>query len=243
MTARHPALWVAAVAAAAGVAVALALNPPRLGGDPPGGPSAACPVAPAPGEPAARPRPYNPDSPGYAGAPPHPAAVVDTLDFARRTRDGAPLEAEMAVGDDPPGRAYELPEEWRPAGNGDSGDGGEGEEGGEERTAAQVVACVYYDAVGKPLEHCSYRMQDGTFAIAAVRMTVVVREAATGRTVGGFPLRSDPAKVEGANTAFLDTEYCPPSVVDDTEGPRTWLVPPRNSDFVEGLRPVVERRL
>ncbi|MDA0564459.1 hypothetical protein LG943_08985 [Streptomonospora sp. S1-112] len=234
MTARHPAVWAAAVAAGAGLVVALAVSAPRWGGDDrPGGPSAACPVAPAPGEPAARPRPYDPDSPDYAGDPPHPTTVVDTMDFAPRTRDGAPLDAEMAVGDDPPWRAYDLPAQWRPPENGD---------GEEDRSQVRLVACVYYDEVEEPLAHCSYQTEDGTFAISAVRMTVVVREAATGRTVGSFPLRSDPSKVEGAGTGYLDTEYCP-SGITHTEGPRTWLVPPRNADVVEGLRPLVERRV
>jgi hypothetical protein len=229
---RRARLWIPAVAVA-GLAVALLTDLPPFGGKPtPTAPADVCPVASAPGAPVPSPQPYDADGADYAGAAPHPVAVIDTRDFQARLRDGTSLESEMAsVDDEPPWQLFEPPAEWQPSDE-------------QDRSEAQLVACVYYDAVEQPLSWCHYRAENGTFALAPVRLTVVVREASTGRAVGEFPLRSDLPTTPNVS-ADLASDYCPESIpgvpASDTEAAHTWMLPPRRDDFLAGLRPLVER--
>lgn len=209
----------------------------------PPNPEKVCPVARAPGQPAGPPQPYVKDAADYSGNPTHPLVVIDTMDHPKATKqDGTPLRAVMAPEMDDP--YDQIPEAWQPP------PPPRDDDDVMDYSKVQLVACVYYEAVGRPLTHCHYQSEDGTFAIAVARMTVVVREASTGRIVSSFPLRSDlaeadPKKVGGPKaTDFrisLQTANCPPRVSGSyyTKGPRTWIVPPNNSEFQARLSPLV----
>jgi hypothetical protein len=231
---RRPRLWIPAVAVVAGLAVALLTDLPPFEGKPESpAPGEVCPVASIPGASVPSPQPYDTDGADYAGAAPHPVVVIDTGDLLARLRDGTSLESSMASRhDEQPWRLFEPPTEWQPPDE-------------EDRSKVQLVACVYYDAVERPLSWCHYRAENGTFSLAPVRLTVVVREASTGRTVGEFPLRSDLPTTPNVG-GDLASDYCPGTIpgvpASGTEGAHTWMLPPRRDDFLAGLRPLVERQ-
>lgn len=220
-------LWVAGAAVGLGLAVGLLPGLSWPGGEESATPAEVCPVSSAPGESAPPPEPYDTAAAAYGGAAPHPVVVIDTLEYQARLRDGTRLEAQMASGEVEAWRLFEPPVEWQPT----------------DEEDVQLVACVHYDAIEEPLSWCHYRAEDGSFLLAPVRLTVVVREARTGRTAGEFPLRSDVPATPDVS-ADLASDHCPDAVsgVPASEGARTWLVPPRTEDFLAGLRPLVEKR-
>ncbi|MGO1055446.1 hypothetical protein [Crossiella sp. CA198] len=194
-------------------------------------PQQVCPAPSAQGQPAPAALPYNPAGPAYTGPGPHPIVVVDRVWVDRQLLAGGQLPYSQSGGDELTG--LHLPEQWRSAALENTP--AEQGYGSQNRSEVQLVACVYYAALGAEERMCKY--YGSAVLLHSATYTVVVRAARTAREVATFDLASRFVSTERREPEFIGCpKLNPPS---STRSDRT--MPPVNAEFRDALRPLVEQ--